>query len=581
MQKNKEKLDYKIGLLMAYTVAIFAGLIYVYQNTVVRIFFAIIMAVFLFFVIKSYKKRWLSNYKKYVLFLLTLFLLCCLADCDVFPSVSRILDPRGQIGGGEEAYKSNGQFWGEKIFYVGVILFILYLSIVFWHNELRGLNIKAFFLYTSIPFLIMIFLLMPHGACPDSQSHIFTTYRYSNILLGFSEEEEWYGRADDVEYLSFLNHENNENVNPSRNSIAWALDNWWSGIEDDSLKELHVKPEHMTYYSIFCYLPQILGISVARLLGLSSAMTFGLGRIFMGIIYVLGCYRAICKAPRYKSIFAFVALIPESLTLGISYSYDAMLIVVSLNFLAGVLQLSNGIENKRALAEQLVWSFMLGAVKAGAYLLLLPMVFVITHKSKKRRWIVISSIVGMAILSVVLFDLALPSDRLFQLGGQDTSCYSAVFALQHPFSYVRMLLMTYLRKTDMIFWSGLGDHIGWWEDNIPHIYLGMMAILWFILIRRQNDTEICAGILRICSLISVILVLVISPAMLLSYTSSTASLIEGLQGRYYIPMIVPLLLLLQYKKTNGYGREKTSIFYGLSFLYVICIYYMMGFYLGR
>jgi len=71
------------------------------------------------------------------------------------------------------------------------------------------------------------------------------------------------------------------------------------------------------------------------------------------------------------------------------------------------------------------------------------------------------------------------------------------------------------------------------------------------------------------------------PSTMLSYTFLTSEIIDGPQGRYYLPLLVPLLMLCCFnlqKKISLKSDSTILLFWSTAFLHLVSIYYIaLGF----
>ena len=75
----------------------------------------------------------------------------------------------------------------------------------------------------------------------------------------------------------------------------------------------------------------------------------------------------------------------------------------------------------------------------------------------------------------------------------------------------------------------------------------------------------------------VVVLILLLPTTMLSYTFLSSEIIDGPQGRYYLPLLVPLLLLCGYnlrKKIVLKSDETALLLGGTSALHLISVYYL-------
>lgn len=477
-----------------------------------------------------------------------------------------------------------GEWQGHKLAWLLIDVATVYLVLVYAYSKKRAFTAERFYLVSVIPLTAIYLTLMLPWSAPDSNRHFQAAYRHSNMLMG---QEEWVIREDDAE---LYNSAWKEHGDPTMEDISLVLYFKSLKARNTELIPWPSPDKRMEYYSIFCYLPQVLGICLGRILGLGSVLTVYLARAFMGIVYILACYHAIQRAPVGKIIFATIPLLPMSLMMGTAISYDPMVLITTLNFLACSLRLSYEPEAKPALMECMAWAFLIGAVKGGGYLILLPMVLVFFKKDRKRALRQSGMVLLSGILSVVAFDVVLPyGSSLFQFGGAADKLSSS-YAFAHPLEYLHMCAETYINSVDALTINMGGTALAWLEPVIPNaVVVGLMLIIGVSSIYEKDDIRLGQREKWVFGLV-VILEIILTPVMLLSWTSVGSNVIEGLQGRYYLP-VLPLIIMLLTKFKLHDGAEniaaehalqiKSSCFRVFALLSCLAVYYMLKLYLTR
>lgn len=473
---------------------------------------------------------------------------------------------------------------GYKIALFLFLLMITYLVIIYTYSMDKKICPEKFFLMSVIPLSVAYLILMPSLGIPDAGAHFSAAYRLSNILLN---SEPWVGRIDDINYIQSIARKN-----PDMRDILLIKSNIHLWAQNTELIEWPYIEQRMEYYSIFSYLPQVLGLCLGRLLGLGSVLTIYLGRLCMLLTYIFSCYNAIKKTPVGKFIFATMPLLPMSLMMSSAISYDSLVLISTLNFLACSLKLCHEPNSKSALIECMVWAFIVGSVKGGGYLILLPIVFIFFYQDREHAWINAGSVVGSGIISVLLFDVILPAGtRLFQFGGENADKLYASYVLEKPLKYLEMMFETYVVQADSILINMGGTHLARLENTIPaSVIVGLMLVIGIFSIYEKDSVQLNNRD-KYTFIFIIFLEFILTPAMLLSWTNKGSNIIEGLQGRYYLP-VLPLMMLVITKfklhtENNGkeyehHRQEVSSLCYNIyALLSCLCIYYMMRLYLVR
>ena len=448
---------------------------------------------------------------------------------------------------------------------------------------------ERFFLIVAVPLCLATILLIPPWSTGDSEAHYLACYRLSNLFLGQGQSGEWLGRTDDVKFFRDIWW---NATPPSTGGLEIIKCNLQLFASDKSLIQMSSTSEKMNYYSAFCYIPQTLGLVTGRLIGLGTVANCYLAKLLTAVFYIVLCYRAIKKAPCGKWILALCALLPSSLMMSNAFSYDPMVIITSLNFISSVQLLRANPDNKKALVFTSIWSFVLGAVKGGGYLILLPLLFVIPSPKKGIKILnkVIPFICG--IISVITFDMILPSQELFQFGSKGNGFMTASFALENPLAYLKMTILTYGRFIGDMTADLFGSKLCWGEQTIPFVFSIVMFVILVIVSANDDSIDDLKSKDIVVALIVVLIALLTTPAMLLSWTPEGSDVILGIQGHYFLP-VLPLIALSLGKgirmlvrkvskgKTGGIKAFASMACPCAVFMLVFAFYFMMRLYLSR
>ena len=465
-------------------------------------------------------------------------------------------------------------------FFLMIPLFILVFAGIFIMNVcIKKMSFPGIFLSMLIPLCMIYFIMFVPWSQPDTGSHFLATYRFSNILLGVDED---LGRKEDV--ALFQNVWNKEN--PSLISYSCVVNNLHLHCKEPELVEMP-RVEKMDYYSIVNYLPEALGLSLGRILNLGTVLCLYLSRLFILLTYMFICYWAVSRAPAGKGILAMIALLPMSLMMASAISYDPLVIAVSLAYISSVFVLKKNNYTTKDIVAASIWSFTLGALKGGGYLILLPMALMLLKK-ERRRAICVSAILAAGIVSLLIFDLLLPKEQLFQFGEAGNGKMAAIYALQHPLHYLNMSMEAYILYADRLITGIGGTYLAWLEWSMPDIVVMALFILGGVYSLFEHD-EIQLNRLDKYILLSIVFAGVVGiPAMLLSSTNIGSRSIMGLQGRYYLPLVSLFLFAItkQHKikaviQSDGVQRKLLSLWGWFYIVSAIGIYYYTRIYLTR
>ncbi|MBE5946416.1 MAG: DUF2142 domain-containing protein [Lachnospiraceae bacterium] len=444
---------------------------------------------------------------------------------------------------------NKSSFLAHKITIFVIVLISLMMIFVLGY-AIHNYDIEKIYLALVIPLGLIYFTIFLPWTTPDASPHFLATYRHSNILLGFDESMEWYGRQEDVDYRRNVW---GADINPSLEGYANVYHDLNLKCEASEMVQFPVIYENMECYSVFNYLPQVVGFTLARIMNLSTDIMLLLARFLLLIVYILTTYYAIKTTPIGKGVFALVSLLPMSLSVSSSLSYDGMVLISTMCFTANVFNLFKNYDSKKAIIHTAVWAFILGSVKGGGYLILLPLAFVLFRKEDKKKSIMtIMYVVCAGLGAVLLFNVIIPAGAgMFQLGVEGNGKLTASYALEHPLKFIDMAMAAYIEYFDFLAIGSSGTHLSWGEFTIPVSIVMLLMVLICLYSACEEDSVELPKKGKNVFLAIILVGLVATPAMLLSWNNIGAKVIEGLQGRYYLPLLPVFVFVM----TKFYKRE--------------------------
>ena len=413
---------------------------------------------------------------------------------------------------------------------------------------------EAVFLYISIPILIMFLFLISPVSTPDNNSHIISSYRFSNIILGINDNDGYVMQVEDYAYLQSISdgYDFHGETYPSCDAIQKNLDTVFA-TRELALRGITVEASgytHMAYYSILCWMPQIIGLTIGRLIGLNPFWLFTLARMIVALTYILVVVYAIRVSPLGKSIICGVALFPMCLFMAVSFNYDSMVLITVLGFLANVFRLKyseNGLKISN-LIQTILFAILLGGVKGGGFILLI--ITAIFWSLEKKKLFYSAMIVFSGIASFILFTKILPAGIVFfQMNALAEGTMPAVYSLQHPVRYFSRVANYYFSN----FQDLTGSMFGTWgpikENTIPFSVVICMPLLIVIKSALSEECKDISKVDLVYFRILVVFGILYTPASVLVHNLKQYYRLYGVQGRYYLPFLILFLILLA-KKLN-------------------------------
>ncbi len=343
--------------------------------------------------------------------------------------------------------------------------------------------------------------------------------------------------------------------------------------------------------NIVGYFAPALGIGIGSLLNLPFASVYALGKVFNLILYAVVVFFAIKRMSVGKSLMTLLALLPTPLFMASVYNRDS--VIIAFAFLGFAYMFSEFYEKDKKITWKsyiifVVSMFIAGLLKAVYAPMLLMLLFLPSDKFKDRKtkYIMKGGIIAICILliAVLIMPTVLnPSDSgdsrgYAAAGGATDTKISAKGQIENilsnPLSYAVLLIKniadTFLSYTmGSEAWGVLG-HYG------TGYYAGfILPMVLFVVLTNDTDKR---GEIKVSRRLLIFLLIAISVAfvwtsMYVAFTPVGYGTILGVQGRYYIPLMLPFFMLFGTKKLiNNIDK---GVYNKIIFTYAVILNYIM------
>ena len=473
----------------------------------------------------------------------------------------------------------------KKYFFFMFVAAELFAVLFYWMVFVKKCKVETTVL-VSLLFLGLVynFLLLPYMA-PDERTHIDMTYRYSNDLLGIpytGNEVTLAKRVDDTK-IELVE-------NPALSNYYIVFNELLQGVQDDSLVITNTTAN--TYAPIFVYLPAVLGMTLARLLGFGSIAMLMLARWCNLAFFAVCVWWCMKKLPFGKMALAVIALFPMTIQQCNSFSYDA--VITSILFLFSTYIICMTYEDKPIkISDAAIVSVLSGLLvygKSGVYLPVCLAALLIPTKKFGCLWKKLAaagSLMGIAMLSYinrnsgtvtqVMATTAETSAVGATAGNAVSMGYTVGFFLQNPWKLIQMLCNTVADKSEFYLESIVGQKMGWVEIEISRvIFVGFLVLFMISMLKVRGEKQyVTSGQKWWISIVCLLSAGMILMGMLLTWTPFGHVSIEGVQGRYF----TPLLLLLSLAGRNNIvllnDNKDRGIFCGGMVLQLLAVIYLI------
>ncbi len=432
--------------------------------------------------------------------------------------------------------------FNSYLLYTIVAVEAIALVVVFqWKNVAK--NPERMFVVIALTLGIFCISVTPArvGISWDDEIHYARTLEISNYLNGImykADEKNIDDYAKNIYAHSGFDRETDSAYTEELESLYEAKE--WSSHE-------------FSNYGVWtvAYVPSAIGVMLGRGLGLSYAGVFNMGRVFNLCMYVWLIYMSIKRVKYGKVMVAAIGLIPTTIFMASSYSYDPWVTgftILGFSYFFAELQDETPMENKNILI--MVGAIILGCMPKATYFpVLFPLLFLTKKKfeSSKQRKYYYLSIIGAGVFLVATFMAPMlisgPGTGDVRGGAGINATEQIKFILQNPLSYAKILLKFELNYISLGNTGPMLQRFAYVGDG--YLYSSVSLVLMVLAFLDRGENEKNHIIVKVAGLIGCMVAIVLSTtALYISFTAVAEDTVAGMQGRYLIPIIYPVLYAL-------------------------------------
>ena len=481
------------------------------------------------------------------------------------------------------------------------------------------LNITKFSIVKIYPFVMLILGLgymyvFPAMSAPDEIAHFISAYKISNKMLGkqatvkdghviIRAQDLWIEDVDGEYTFDKSKSEEEKVLIPEEGSHGKIIsskleetsykvfyaegnirgtDNYISfgGKDYEKAQSLHAPVN--TIPSVY-FLPAT-GITVARIMGLNSIYLVLFGRMANLILFILFGTLGIYFLPKFKEFIFLVSLLPTTIELAASYSYDAVMISSMIFFVSYVFFLAH--EKEEFDIKDLVIISLIAGLVLPCKMVYFPMLLLlfgiplykfkfrgkVDGKIKKEN---IAFFLASAVVVLLSWVFAMYLVNRSTVAGYSTSntsslewageeSYTIGYLLHNKLKAVKLFYNTLLLQLEYYHKTMFGAYLGHADDvvGIPHIgFLVLNIGMIFSVFGEAKEKQLLVKerVLTGISIFFVIFLVLLS--MLIAWTPISSEFIEGVSGRYFIPVLLPLLMICRNNKIAIKDETKRNIIF--------------------
>lgn len=417
---------------------------------------------------------------------------------------------------------------------------------------------EYFFLAFAAPLGFLLVFLTPPLQAPDEQSHFFQSYSVSNLDFVWDKFEinnkVTYGPELPKSVFDasdqFMSQAGKPNVKITLSQYKQYISQPLNADDTEYRKS-------GTSYTPLVYLPQAVGINIGKLFDASPIILIWLARIANLVVWLVVIFLAIRLFPVAKWALLALALNPVAVFLSASMSADVMNIALAFLFVslifATVKDKEKYISRKRLFVIFLVLVGL--ALTKPVSIIFGLLLFVLPWKKfkTKLKYILFAFLAIFIAASTTLAWNALVGEgtqasiQLQRPGEGVDPPMQLRNVLTDPVDFIVLLVKNYVIVSpgyygDAVFNTFFGV-FGWLDSSIPvwTIFLYIIGLIIAILYQFGRGASFSAKQKILFFIIFMGFVTANILAMYLVYTPFDRQIIEGVQGRYFIPASILLL----------------------------------------
>ncbi len=339
---------------------------------------------------------------------------------------------------------------------------------------------------------------------------------------------------------------------PLDQDLNLLMEDWGSFYENKGMalteNDVYTSFYNTASYSPVTYIPQAIGIFLSRHVTDKILIIAYAGRIMNLLAITLLLYFAIKWIPFGKAVLAFICLIPVNIQESVSLAPDGMVLALTIFMIAYVLKLRYA-QKEVMRGRQIVLLYAMAAAVSLIKIVYLPFVlvyFMIPYERFGGKGKKAGHAIAIAVLSLVcsLGWLSLAGNYLLTPGTD--SMVQTAYILAHPLRYLAMMATTYFKSGSEMVLSMFGSSLAALNVNgsgLVMMLYGILMVLVFSRVPKKREFHETSE-RAIFFLVILAIVFLTSTSLYIQWTPVYDQDILGIQGRYFLPLMMPLYLMI-------------------------------------
>lgn len=472
-----------------------------------------------------------------------------------------------------EEYFASSRVLKFNLIALGLSILIIGVSIFIYTR--KNITPEKLFLYT-VPIMCLLFLaIMPMYRGHDENRHMLRIYEISTGHL-LTEVH------DDVVGTPL------PKVVVDGTGKYWREEMTYNDVLD--LKDVEIDYEDtkitsmdtVAVYSPVQYIPQAIGMVFSRLISDNMLLMLYMARLFNLIVCIVLLYFAIKLIPFGKLLVYLISILPLSIEAFSTMSPDGITISLSILLIAYILNIifnKDRVVQKKDVAIISVMSVIIALCKI-VYVPLVAAILLIPaskFKSKKSKALISTFVIGISVIANLIWFKISTNYLAIISGGSSTD--KIINVLTSPIDYFRMLLYT-INYNGSTYMERLFGSVLAMGEFVKLYFIVPFVFSMFFLFESTTSKELKKRFTEfqniVIFLIALVVIGLVFTSLYVQFTDESSMTIDGVQGRYFIPILLLVGLLLANVKINSdYNEQNKMKLYGITAL-ALQLYIMLA-----
>lgn len=420
--------------------------------------------------------------------------------------------------------------------------------------------------------------ITPPFRVPDEAHHFYRAYGISEGKWINKKKPE--GRVGDMMPVSFNFTVNNilQNLHTTGLVDPQVVRNEFERKTEPDVKIFNVF-RTISLYSPVPFIPQAVGIGIAKILKLSPIEYMYMGRIFNYFCWIILIYLAISIIPVFKWVLLLIVLMPLSTHLAASLSADAF--TLSICWLATAFILRHALTDSHPRPCFLISAlsvFMLLIILSKQAYFFIPFVlyFLIPyrkiHPRKAYYALITVSYLLIGIITILVWTRFI--SQIYTPPGPKVDPHGQIaYIISQPFEFLDLIRRDLIHKNYNYIYVMVGV-LGQLEISLPPHVMNMyfdLTLLAAIVagaghIRINMPKRLVLGVFLLLSFFGLFAIIY---AMGNNYRNQT---LWGMQGRYFYPLLLPWLLLFYNRRIKLKLNIRREYLYAAAFVFFTSVF---------